>query len=199
MDGPDRIDGWDRPLDRHTAAIRGKTGALFACACRLGAALGNLAPARQDAATEYGAAVGVTHQLVDDLLDLAGSTETVGKPVGTDIAAGVYTAPVLLALEARGGKALRRSLLGRQPDDVAEALRIVRSSPAMRRAVADLDQWLRRAEAAARQVGPPSAVAGLLALPRAHALASLGSTSLDADALAPLRTRRSPLRAKSTT
>jgi geranylgeranyl pyrophosphate synthase len=190
----------DRPPDRHAAAIRGKTGALFACACRLGAALGNLPPDRQDAATEYGAALGITHQLVDDLIDLVGSSDAVGKPVGADIAAGVYTAPVLHALRTRGGSALRRALGRGGSDGVAEALRIVRGSSGVQHSLIELDLWVRRAEAAARKAGPPDAVKGLLALPRAHALAALERTSLETAALAPFRVpprarRRSPLRA----
>jgi geranylgeranyl pyrophosphate synthase len=47
----------------------------------------------------YGESLGLAFQIVDDLLDLVGEEALTGKTPGTDVRAGVYTAPVLLACQ----------------------------------------------------------------------------------------------------
>jgi heptaprenyl diphosphate synthase len=67
---------------------------------------------------------GMAFQLVDDLLDLLGTEEVVGKPVGADIPEGVYTLPVILELRTN---AKLRALLGSPPSPAAaeQARRLV--------------------------------------------------------------------------
>jgi geranylgeranyl diphosphate synthase type II len=77
-----------------------KTGALIRAALAMGGlAVG--ATAEQLAALDrYGRALGVTFQITDDLLDVRGTEEAMGKRVGKDAQAGKLTFPVLLGLEA---------------------------------------------------------------------------------------------------
>jgi geranylgeranyl pyrophosphate synthase len=63
-----------------------KTGALFEAACRLGGGSG-----------EFGLALGIAFQIVDDILDCAGTTIETGKIAGTDLRDGTPTLPLLLA------------------------------------------------------------------------------------------------------
>jgi octaprenyl-diphosphate synthase len=65
-----------------------KTGALFEAACRLGGGPG-----------EFGIALGVAFQIVDDILDCAGATIETGKIAGTDLRDGTPTLPLLLAAQ----------------------------------------------------------------------------------------------------
>jgi octaprenyl-diphosphate synthase len=76
-----------------------KTGALFEAACRLGGGSG-----------EFGLALGVAFQVVDDILDCAGSTIETGKIAGTDLRDGTPTLPLLLA--AREDAVVRDALAG---------------------------------------------------------------------------------------
>ena len=55
-------------------------------------------------------------QIIDDVLDLVSTTESLGKPVGNDIREGVYSLPVLLALDGPDGGALRPRLGGPTDD-----------------------------------------------------------------------------------
>ena len=76
-----------------------KTGALIRVACLSGAMLaGADAPALEKAST-YGAAIGVAFQIADDILDVVGNEQEIGKPVGSDEQAGKNTYPSLMGLD----------------------------------------------------------------------------------------------------
>jgi farnesyl diphosphate synthase len=68
-----------------------KTGALIRFACRAGAILGQADASARDAIDRYGVAIGQAFQIADDLLDLEGDTQTIGKAAGKDAAAGKAT------------------------------------------------------------------------------------------------------------
>lgn len=78
--------------------IRGKTAALIATSCRLGAMVSGTDLSLLDTLEEYGDAVGMAFQLSDDIMDIVASADELGKEPGIDIREGVYTLPVLLAL-----------------------------------------------------------------------------------------------------
>jgi heptaprenyl diphosphate synthase len=128
----------DRSEDQYFATIAGKTAALMATSCRIGALTASLPRHQVDALTDYGTRVGMLFQLRDDLLDVIGTEAELGKPAGQDLAEGVYTLPVLLTLRASDTGPELRSLLGqplRQPErDKARGM--VASSPAVGATVA---------------------------------------------------------------
>jgi geranylgeranyl diphosphate synthase, type II len=76
-----------------------KTGALFLAAVRGGAMLGGGDRAQLDALTEYGRALGLAFQVIDDLLDVVSSTEQLGKRAHKDDAHGKATYPALMGVE----------------------------------------------------------------------------------------------------
>lgn len=76
-----------------------KTAELFALSCDLGAAMGGATPSGRLALRKYGMALGTAYQIYDDCLDLFGSEATVGKSLGTDLANGKLTMPILVVLE----------------------------------------------------------------------------------------------------
>jgi geranylgeranyl pyrophosphate synthase len=85
-----------------------KTGRLFAAACALGGRLGGLDDGDVDELATYGRCLGLAFQVADDVLDCGGSPDTTGKPIGTDLLAGVATLPLLLA--ARHDEQVRAAL-----------------------------------------------------------------------------------------
>jgi geranylgeranyl pyrophosphate synthase len=94
------------------AALHGaKTGALIRAAVQIGAVVGN--PALPDETFqllgEFADRVGLAFQVIDDVLDVTASTETLGKPAGSDLAADKSTYPKLLGLS--GARALAEDLL----------------------------------------------------------------------------------------
>jgi octaprenyl-diphosphate synthase len=86
--------------ERYLDVIRGKTAALFAAAAEVGAVVAARPEAEQVALREYGNALGMAFQVVDDALDYAADQATLGKTVGDDFREGKITLPVLVAYTA---------------------------------------------------------------------------------------------------
>ena len=80
--------------------IEMKTGALFAAATSLAATVSGLNEGDQASLADYGMKLGTAYQIYDDCLDLVGSEDVVGKTLGTDLAKGKLTLPILNLLEA---------------------------------------------------------------------------------------------------
>lgn len=74
-----------------------KTASLISKSCRGAALLGGATREVADAAYEYGKNLGLSFQIVDDLLDFTVTEAELGKPVGADLKLGLATAPVLFA------------------------------------------------------------------------------------------------------
>ena len=79
--------------------IEMKTAELFTLSCDLAAFLGNAKTEQRAALRQFGAAFGTAYQVYDDCVDLFGSETAAGKSLGTDLAKGKLTWPVLLAWE----------------------------------------------------------------------------------------------------
>lgn len=75
-----------------------KTGALIAAACELGAIAGGAEVAERRALVEYGLGIGLAFQMIDDVLDVSGSAQELGKAVAKDQAAGKRTFPAFLGV-----------------------------------------------------------------------------------------------------
>ncbi len=83
------------PRERLEMVHRNKTAALITCACRMGGICGGASAAQLAWLDDYGAAIGLMFQVVDDLLDVTQTTEHVGKATGRDSGAGKLTFPGL--------------------------------------------------------------------------------------------------------
>jgi geranylgeranyl pyrophosphate synthase len=77
----------------------GKTGALIAGSCRVGAIAARAAASLVDALGRYGAAIGLAFQIADDVLDVTGTTAELGKTAGRDVDLAKSTYPALLGVE----------------------------------------------------------------------------------------------------
>ena len=122
-----------------------KTASLLAGSARAAAVLSESSETTAAALYEYGRCLGIAFQIVDDLLDFTSSTETLGKPAGSDLAQGNITAPVLYALEDRPqlGELLARELS--HPGDLERALTLVDESDGLRKTRQLAEQFTRKA------------------------------------------------------
>lgn len=78
---------------------RFKTGRLITVSVVAGAMLANATTAQIESLTKYGDAIGLAFQIADDILDIEGTTEELGKPQGSDVAREKSTFPALLGLD----------------------------------------------------------------------------------------------------
>ena len=114
-----------RSREQYLTAIEGKTASLFASSCRIGAMVAGAKGETIEALNNYGYNIGMTFQIIDDLLDLLANDETLGKPSGHDLSEGVYTLPVIFAANS---DARVKEMLGDQltQAELIEALVIAR-------------------------------------------------------------------------
>jgi geranylgeranyl pyrophosphate synthase len=82
------------------AIHRRKTGALIQASVELGGIAGGASPGIRHALVEYGRAIGISFQIVDDLLDVESTCENTGKMTGKDEARGKLTYPAVFGIEA---------------------------------------------------------------------------------------------------
>ena len=83
---------------------RHKTGALIEASVRIGALTApNISERSLNALTRYAKALGLAFQVQDDLLDIEGNTDIIGKPQGSDVARAKPTYPALLGLDGARG------------------------------------------------------------------------------------------------
>jgi octaprenyl-diphosphate synthase len=95
--------------DDYLRVIHYKTAKLFEAATRLGAVICQVSTEDENAMAEYGMRLGTAFQLIDDVLDLSGNSEDIGKNLGDDIAEGKPTLPLLYAM--RHGNAKQSQLI----------------------------------------------------------------------------------------
>ncbi|MEB3308340.1 MAG: solanesyl diphosphate synthase [Cyanobacteriota bacterium] len=110
-----------------------KTASLIANSARAAGVLSHLAGNRLDALYRFGRQLGLAFQVVDDILDFTGSDQQLGKPAASDLASGYLTAPALYAIEERPALARLIEREFCEPDDLAQALELVRSCEAIPR------------------------------------------------------------------
>jgi octaprenyl-diphosphate synthase len=116
--------------DQYLAIIGAKTAELFAAASKIAAVVAEADEATEAALDAYGRNLGIAFQLVDDAIDYASDTITMGKGVGDDFRDGKVTLPVILA-HARGDAAerefWRQAMLGHKnsDSDLAEAIALL--------------------------------------------------------------------------
>jgi heptaprenyl diphosphate synthase len=157
-----------RTEEAYFASIAGKTASLMSAACRIGGLTAGASRAEIDALTDYGRAFGMVFQIVDDVLDLVGTEESLGKPAGHDMEEGVYTLPVIRALATpEAGEDLRAILGGRlDAPERDKARSIVRATGGIPAALGVARRWADTAASATEVLGP----AGRAIAPLGHRL-----------------------------
>ncbi|MFK7604242.1 polyprenyl synthetase family protein [Deinococcus sp. SM5_A1] len=104
-------------LQNYLTVIHGKTAALTELAASAPATLLGVGAGAHEALSIFGREYGLAFQMQDDLLDLAGTEEIIGKPVGGDLREGKATYPSLLLLDGPHGAEVRRILERRAARD----------------------------------------------------------------------------------
>lgn len=120
---------WDAYIAKSVA----KTASLFAAGCHSGAILNGSSNEIVQDLQMYGLKLGICFQIVDDLLDIVGTSDRLGKEPGSDLRSGIITAPALFVLERQDkmSKELSHLIKSRAictTDGSEEALNIIRQN-----------------------------------------------------------------------
>lgn len=127
--------------------IYAKTASLFAVAAEAAGILGNAGEPSIDSLRTYGREVGMAFQVMDDILDFTGDPDKLGKPVGSDLAQGLFTLPVLYYLEQHPDDPDVAELLNGRPRErerIERVVRAVRGSGAIDHALAEAKAYVAR-------------------------------------------------------
>ena len=92
---------WNLDIDEHNYLdiINKKTASLFSASCQIGGILGNAQDKEENILADFGTNLGMTFQIIDDLLDYTGDENTMGKPVLSDLREGRITLPLIYTLQ----------------------------------------------------------------------------------------------------
>lgn len=145
-----------------------KTAELFRVSCYLGARLSGASEAYVGAANDFGRHLGIAYQIYDDLVDFLGEEKRIGKTLGTDLASGKLTLPLMLLLEqlpATERAEVIAAMRGGQPLPLSVSIERMRSLGIAGGVVRAVEEELTRAAAT---------LAPHAALPAAPLLLSLG-------------------------
>ena len=130
-------------VTQYLAEIEGKTAKLFELACSQGARLSGCDQVVIDHAQQIGKKIGLAYQIQDDILDYTGQKKHTLKPTLEDVRQGVYSLPLILALETN--RAALKSLLNKKEkmtnDEVKQVQQIVVNVGGVKRAFALADQY----------------------------------------------------------
>lgn len=157
--------GEANPVEHYTAVIREKTAVLIASAAYLGAYHSGATPDNAARLRKIGSNVGMIFQIVDDIIDIFSDPQESGKTPGTDLREGVFTLPVLYALqeETEVGDQLRGLLTGplTEDADVVRALELLHASGGRAAALADVQAYLDEVETELDELPQNAATAAL--------------------------------------
>jgi octaprenyl-diphosphate synthase len=95
---------WNLDIDEYNYLdiINKKTASLFQASCQIGGILGNAQEKEEKTLADFGTNLGMTFQIIDDLLDYTGDENTMGKPVLSDLREGRITLPLIYTLQNDG-------------------------------------------------------------------------------------------------
>jgi len=116
--------------------INKKTASLFSASCQIGGILGKASPKEENLLLEFGTNLGMSFQIIDDLLDFNSNEKILGKPILSDLSEGRITLPIIYTLNngdqaprTRISELLKKKALEKNTRE--EILNIVKSNGAL--------------------------------------------------------------------
>ena len=147
------------PLETYMRIIDGKTARPIMASAMVGAYFGKGSVDQIDALGRYGLNIGYAFQIVDDILDIDGRKDAIGKPLGMDILDSKANLPLMIAMHGAGKESERIREIFSAPkktwEEIDEALALVRSSGAVSEARTNAAEFRDKALSALDAI-PPS-------------------------------------------
>lgn len=133
-------------LDEYINVISKKTASLFWLSSKLGVYLAGADASIVTMAANFGLSAGITFQMADDILDISGTEEQIGKPRGIDLRQGTPSLPNILWHQSGDPRAINFfNLENPGPDDVYDAIMILTDDGYVEQARKLADDWGQRA------------------------------------------------------
>lgn len=153
--------------EQYFKVLEMKTGELFALSCDLSGLLSSVSAEHRSALRQFGLAFGTAYQVFDDCVDLFGSEAEAGKSLGTDLAKGKLTLPMLLLWErAEATERERLGILvqGWQPGFMGTVAGLLAKYQTLSASLELLHRYLGQARQALQPLSASPGVSGLLEL-----------------------------------
>jgi octaprenyl-diphosphate synthase len=153
--------------EQYFKVLEMKTAELFALSCDLSAFLSGASPEQRAALRQFGLDFGTAYQVYDDCVDLFGSEAAAGKSLGTDLAKGKLTLPVLLVWEradAQEREHFRALVRTWQPGSMAAASKLLSKYETLSASLEIIHQYLAKARQAIQLLPTSPGRSGLFGL-----------------------------------
>lgn len=137
---------FNQNLRDYLRRIKRKTALLIESSCQLGAITANVDEKTAWNLAKYGYYVGMSYQIIDDILDFTGTEKELGKPSGGDLLQGNITLPALIAMENEAiAKEIRKVHEKMTKEEMEEIIKLIIDCGAIERARNISNQYLNKA------------------------------------------------------
>jgi heptaprenyl diphosphate synthase len=137
---------FDQDLKNYLRRIKRKTALLISASCQLGAIASDVDESIHKKLSLFGYYVGMSYQIIDDILDFTGTEKELGKPAGGDLLQGNITLPVLFAMEDEKIKAeIVKVNEAMSRKDINSIITLIKQSGAIERSLILSDCYLEKA------------------------------------------------------
>ena len=137
---------FDQSLRDYFRRIKRKTALLISASSLVGAIVSDVEQKYQKKLYQFGYYVGMSYQIIDDVLDFVGTEKELGKPAGGDLLQGNITLPAFYAMEQEH---IRNKIITVHEDmdkeDLLEIIHLIKDSDAIERSLQVSDLYLKKA------------------------------------------------------
>ena len=152
-------------LEDYLEIVKRKTASLFHTGAKVGAYLAGARPSLVDETERYALNMGVAFQMVDDILDVVGHPDLLGKPTGMDLRDGNPALPIILAV-MHGDDTVRAAFDCKQPSEqqILAALAAIKSGDSIQEAKTLSKRYAEEALTSVKKLPPSKYRNGLKSL-----------------------------------
>lgn len=137
---------FDQNVRTYFRRIKRKTAILIAVSCQLGAIASDVDETIHKKLFQFGYYVGMSYQIIDDVLDFTGTEKVLGKPAGDDLHQGNITLPILFAME---DSEIRKEMIKvnekTERAEIERLITLVKESGAIEKSLQVSDNYLNKA------------------------------------------------------
>ncbi|MBT2656399.1 heptaprenyl diphosphate synthase component II [Bacillus sp. ISL-18] len=137
---------FNQSLKDYLRRIKRKTALLIAVSCQLGAVAAGVEENDHKKLYQFGYYVGMSYQIIDDILDFTSTEKELGKPAGSDLLQGNITAPALFAMNSpRILSEIEKVHENMEPNEIGRIISLIKQSGAIEKSFALSDHYLDKA------------------------------------------------------